>query len=457
MEYKDIIKEFSVKVYGNLEEYNQTLSKARLRTFYKGFNRNGTYITDDFAQKLINSAPYTPVKGIYDNFNDDYTDHGVKREEGRIYGIVPENSNFAWENHLDEDGIEREYACFDVLLFTALYKEANEIIGKAQSMELYEPLLKGEFKYIEGRRAFVFTDGCFLGLQVLGEEVEPCFEGAAFYTFYDTLKEVVNKLEKYNLNSYRKEGGKDMPKINYKLSDRVKFDMLFDLLNPNFNESGNWTIDYSISDIYDDYAVAYSYENQGYERVYYTKDDKNDSLTINQKKKCYIVDVTEEERNALNTIQALNGGTYEKIDENFTVNSAVEEKISEYEQKIEEKDTSISTLVTERDEAQTNYENAKNDIERLQTEIQEYTEYKNNVEKEKKQEVINKYSEQLEEEIISEYTNKIDEYTIENLEKELAFELVQSNPSIFSFKEEPMIPIDEPKTGIEAILEKYKK
>ena len=248
-----------------------------------------------------------------------------------------------------------------------------------------------------------------------------------------------------------------MPKINYKLSDRVKFDMLFDLLNPNFNESGNWTIDYSISDIYDDYAVAYSYENQGYERVYYTKDDKNDSLTINQKKKCYIVDVTEEERNALNTIQALNGGTYEKINENFTVNSAVEEKISEYEQKIEEKDTSISTLVTERDEAQTNYENAKNDIERLQTEIQEYTEYKSNVEKEKKQEVINKYSEQLEEEIISEYTNKIDEYTIENLEKELAFELVQSNPSIFSFKEEPMIPIDEPKTGIEAILEKYKK
>ena len=42
MDYKDIIKEFSVTVYGNLTSYNQVLSKARVRTFYKKFNRNGT-------------------------------------------------------------------------------------------------------------------------------------------------------------------------------------------------------------------------------------------------------------------------------------------------------------------------------------------------------------------------------------------------------------------------------
>ena len=458
MKFEDVIKEFSVSVYGNLEKYNEVLSKGRLRTFYKYHNRNGTYITDEFAQKLINSAPYTPVKGIYDNFNDDYTDHGIKREEGRIYGIVPENPNFAWESHLDEDGVEREYACFDVLLFTALYKEANEIIGKAQSMELYEPMLKGEFKYIDGRKAFVFTDGCFLGLQVLGEEVEPCFEGAAFYTFYDTLKNVVNKIEKYNLNSHIDKGGNNMPEINYKLSDRIKHDMLFDLLNPNFNESGNWTIEYSICDIYDDYAIAYSYEHQNYERVYYTKDDKNDSLSINEKKKCYIVDVTEEEKNALSTIQALNGGTYEKIDENFTANSKVEEKISEYERKIEEKDNSISTLTTERDTANSNYADAQNQIESITEELDALKDYKLNIEKEEKQSVIDKYSEQLDEEVINKYTEKISEYTVTDLEKDLAFELVQSNPTIFTIKDgNGRIPKDEPKTGIEAILEQYRK
>ena len=70
------IKEFSVQVYGNFEQYNQVLSKARCRIFYKYGNRNGTYITDEFANQLISTIPYTPVKGIYDGMNEDYTDHG---------------------------------------------------------------------------------------------------------------------------------------------------------------------------------------------------------------------------------------------------------------------------------------------------------------------------------------------------------------------------------------------
>ena len=190
----NIIKEFPITVYGNLEKYNDVISKARCRIFYKKDNRNGTYITDEFAEKLISTIPYTPVKGIYDNFNEDYTDHGKERYLGRIYGIVPENPNFAWEEHEDEDGKVREYACVDVLLFTALYEEAGDIVGKAQSMELYEPSIKGNWKVIEGKKVFVFEDACFLGLQVLGTEVEPCFEGAAFFSLYTSLKDMVEKI-----------------------------------------------------------------------------------------------------------------------------------------------------------------------------------------------------------------------------------------------------------------------
>jgi len=57
--------EFSVQVYGELEKYNEVLSKARCRVFYKYENRNGTYISDEFAEKLLSSLPYAPVKGIY--------------------------------------------------------------------------------------------------------------------------------------------------------------------------------------------------------------------------------------------------------------------------------------------------------------------------------------------------------------------------------------------------------
>ena len=77
--------EFPVTVYGNLEKYNETISKGRCRIFYKYGNRNGTYITDEFAEKLLSTISYAPVKGIYESEEGDYTDHGAARSQGRIY------------------------------------------------------------------------------------------------------------------------------------------------------------------------------------------------------------------------------------------------------------------------------------------------------------------------------------------------------------------------------------
>jgi hypothetical protein len=188
---ENIITDFPITLYGNLEKYSDTISKGRCRIFYKGGNRNGTFITDEFAEKLLATIPYTPVKGIYESDDEDYTDHGSKRSEGRIYGIVPATPNLSWEKHLDEDGEERVYACVDVLIYTALYSEAHEIFGKGQSMELYSPSIKGDWKIINGRKYYVFSEGSFLGLQVLGDSTEPCFEGAAFFSLYEDLKKMV--------------------------------------------------------------------------------------------------------------------------------------------------------------------------------------------------------------------------------------------------------------------------
>ena len=129
------------------------------------------------------------VKGIFEEQEKDFTDHGMSRDLGRIYGVVPENPNLQWERFLDEDGVEREYACVDVLLYTSLYQEASAIPGKSQSMEIYAPSIRGDWELINGRKLFKYTDGCFLGLQVLGENVEPCFEGAAFFSLYQSLLE----------------------------------------------------------------------------------------------------------------------------------------------------------------------------------------------------------------------------------------------------------------------------
>ena len=69
--FEDINLEFPVTVYGKLEKYNDTISKGRCRIFYKGGNRNGTYITDEFAEKLLSTVSYAPVKGIYDDEEGD--------------------------------------------------------------------------------------------------------------------------------------------------------------------------------------------------------------------------------------------------------------------------------------------------------------------------------------------------------------------------------------------------
>ena len=468
MDKKDLTK-FSLSVYGNISAYNEVLSKARVRIFYKYGNRNGTYITDEFAEQLVSTLPYVPVKGIYDSMEEDYTDHGRERYEGRIYGIVPENPNFAWEKHLDEDGVEREYACADIYLFTGIYKkEALEIVQKSQSMELYADSIEGNWQYIDGKKYYVFSKGRFLGLQALGDKYEPCFEGAAFYSLYESIQKVVDQIEAFELQNEQNIGGENQ--MEFKLSDNQKYNMIFSLLNPDFNEEGGWALNYMINDVFDEYAVVYNIANEGFERAYYTKNDESDSLSVDRMEVAYIIDVNEEEKRALDVLHAMNGSTYEKVDENMNElteknNSLVEENET-FSQKIEEQATQISTLEQDKvdmqnelDEVKENYTAAQSQIESLTEANQELSEFKANVVLQEKEAVIDHYASLLDAEVLDSFKEKINDMTKDELDKELAYSLVQSNPTIFSNQEnEPgYTPKDEAPQGIEGILNKYKK
>ena len=471
----NIITEFPVVVYGNLEKYNETISKGRCRVFYKYGNRNGTYITDEFADILLSSIPYAPVKGIYEEQEGDYTDHGAARSQGRIYGVVPENPNVSWEKHLDEDGVERTYACVDVLIFTGLYTEANNIINKGQSMEIYPKSIKGEWKVIEGKKYFVFEQGHFLGLQVLGDHTEPCFEGAAFFALYEDLKKMINQVEQFGLNS---QNGGQPKMVNYKLSDDAKYRALWSLLNLNYNAENDWLVEYDICAVYDEYAVVRNYAEGIYERIYYTKDDSTDSVSIDSREVCYIMDVSENEKKALEAVQALNGGTYEKLDENYTaategagqveglnntiseLNDTVatlQEENSKFETKIGELNESITTLSSERDEANTQLGEANVTINSLNETISTLNSFKTEVEKKEKESIVSKYAALLDAEVIAKYN--LDDYSAKDLDKELAYELVSTNQSVFTEQGAgaTFIPKEEPLSGLEQLLNKYKK
>ena len=180
------------------------ISKARLRIFYKGLNRNGGFITDEFAKKLLTSLPYAPVVGIYNDLTKEFSGHNSDRNVAKIYGVVPQEPNVTWEDHLDKDGILRTYACCDVFLYTGRYDAAKQIVGKQHSMELNEKTIQGRWERIDeyGTEAYVYTDARFIGLSVLGDSKEPCFEGSAFF-------ELVTKFSNFMINN-TSNGGKEM-------------------------------------------------------------------------------------------------------------------------------------------------------------------------------------------------------------------------------------------------------
>lgn len=444
------LSKFNVSIYGKMTKYNDVLSKARCRIFYKYGNRNGTYITDEFADKLLSSVAYTPVKGIYDR--DDFTKHGKDNSEGKIYGIVPENPNVAWEKHVDEDGVEREYACVDVLIFSELYEEAKDIVSKAQSMELFRKTLKYHQAVIDGQKWFVFDDGCFFGLQVLGEDVEPCFEGAAFYSLKENIEKVIFELDKIN-NDLEEQ----TMKINFKLSHGEVFDAIWSLLNTEYNEENDWTVTYGILDVYDDYAFVYNYETGIYARVYYTKNDEDNSVVIDSiDEPRFMIDVSENELNTINTLRALNGDTYELVSDELTNAHDNFEKVLEFSTKIEELTAQNSTLTVEKDNLAQANSSLQSERDSLAEENQELQTRCSSYEKSAKDAIVEQYVGQLAEETLDQYRQNYDNYSVVDLDKELAYQLKCANPSVFS-NAPAYLPVDQPLTGIEQILSKYDK
>ena len=201
---KKIPTTFVGEIAEGLTQVSPEISKARLRIFYKGFNRNQGYITDEFAEKLLSSLPYTPVVGIFNDLVKDFGGHNQDRNVAKIYGVVPQDPHFAWEDHLDSDGVMRTYACADVYLFTGRYDAAKLIPGKQQSMELDTKTIRGDWQVINeyGQEGFVYTDAQFIGLSVLGDDKTPSFEGSAFY-------ELVSQFNDF-MAAKTSNGGNDM-------------------------------------------------------------------------------------------------------------------------------------------------------------------------------------------------------------------------------------------------------
>lgn len=427
------ITNFPITVYGEPQKFSDTITRGRCRVFYRGLNRNGTYITDDFAEKLVTSAPYAPIKGIYSEEEGDFQDHGNNRTQGRIYGLIPAEPNFAWENHEDEDGIMRAYACFDVLYYTALYPEAATISGKGESMELFRDTLKGSWQKIEGKEAYVITDGCFLGLQILGDAVEPCFEGASFYSKEKTILDILARYEeKTNLFSDLEQGGKTM-EDNGILENGEVVEAATEVIEVVEETTETEVVTEETVEVVEtivEEAVEVATE-ESVEVVETIVEENPENIQIDGTR------ITELEA----TISTLNTEKDEALEREIAANA-----------KIEELNAKLASLEQTYASLQTDYNVACSRMTELEA-------YKNGVEEASKLEVIKEYSAILDADVLDRYREQLADYTRETLDMHLAYECKKTYPTNFSKRIDDAQPKYVPKAnesrGIQNILEKY--
>lgn len=159
---------------------NPNIYRLKVRVFTKYANRNGSYITEEVANQLIESATngLTPVVGFFDPETKTWASH-TGPTLANAYGYVEDF--LGWEPFLDTDGVTREYAVFSVMLFTEYYEEAKNIINQNQSMELNPKSITGDWAEIQGEYYYVYTTAKMMGFCVIGSH-EPCFSVSAFFS-----------------------------------------------------------------------------------------------------------------------------------------------------------------------------------------------------------------------------------------------------------------------------------
>ena len=140
--------------------------------------------------------------------------------------------------------------------------------------------------------------------------------------------------------------------------------------------------------------------------------------------------------------------------------------ISNFEIKIKEKEDTISTLqiekstlIGEKEAIEGKFTQAQGEIETLKQNNQELVTYKTNIENSEKDSLLQKYSKTISEDVLANFKENKDKYTVEGLDKELAYAAVKENPSVFALETQPgfRIPKEEPTTGIEEILSRYEQ
>lgn len=218
-------------------DINPLMSKCEIKVFYLGQNRNHSYISKEVAYDMAKTLRGAPIVGYFKSEKNDFRDHGERMvcdEEGihfdcltKPYGFVSPDAQVWFQKFEDFDefgnSIVREYMMTTGYLWTGQYEECQSVIdnGKPHSMEFDEKTLKGNWSndIKNGMEFFIINDAIFSKLCILGDDIEPCFEGssvkspevsASFTVVNETFKQTLFTMMQ-DLQTALEGGTKEMP------------------------------------------------------------------------------------------------------------------------------------------------------------------------------------------------------------------------------------------------------
>lgn len=397
----------------NIQPYNPLISQCEIKVLYLGENRNHSFIDKNTAIQMANSLPGTPIVGAYRKDVEDFGDHGhiLHIEDGEVtfacktvpYGFVAPDAQVWFKKFVDTDAfgheIEREYLMTTGYLWTGQYEEAMRVVeqGQGQSMELDNATLSGKWEIDNqsGIEFFIINDAIFSKLCILGDDVEPCFEGASitapevsskfsYKDFSTTLFTMMNELKEALGN----QGGQEMPN---------EFTETETITDNSLEEK-------PVTDFVDDEGEPEAEDPS-------TEDDNNTS----------------------------------NDDENSPDENEPEEEPNEDQQEesvVDDETSSNRKRTFTLTEEEYNALKAENDA--LKVELAELRTFKLEVENQKKDALINKYYMLSDEEKADVIEHK-SEYTLDEIESKLAVIYVNKNV-IFSIDEENEGREDDPST-----------
>lgn len=252
---------------------NPYISKCQIKVCYVGDepNRNHSIITKDVAKQMANSLPGCPIVGYYSEEKEDFTDHSkfleIKDGELKVKdnttpcGFVDLNAKVWFAKYQDDDEVEREYLVTEGFLWTGLYPQCQDVIDNQnpQSMELDEKTLKADWtKNEKGQREFfIINEAIISKLCILGQDVEPCFEGSKFEQpvlqfsygedFQNKLFSMMNELK--DLLEQQKGGMNMFNTYAVEIGDGL-WSLLWRYLDDKFD--GHFYRDYCLEGVYED-------------------------------------------------------------------------------------------------------------------------------------------------------------------------------------------------------------